>query len=197
MNNEKASQQSSPVAEPREQLKTLLSYVEERAEDVLRKHGSLYPALYAISTEGVCLYVAPSFEEHEKEAHAETVKLICAAHGAFVAVVATEAWGLFAKHGERLDLKLRPSESPERKEFVSLVGEALGGAFENRLLPILRDHRGRFSCLGKSDVLPPRPVLGRFANLLPQTMPTEADRALARVMLESRGIVIDRESPEG
>ena len=34
MNNEKASQQSSPVAEPRDQLNTLLSYVEERAQDV-------------------------------------------------------------------------------------------------------------------------------------------------------------------
>jgi hypothetical protein len=197
MNNEKASQQSSPVAEPREQLKTLLSYVEERAEDVLRQYGRLHPALYAVSPEGLCLHVARSLEDSEKDAFANDVRLICRAHGATVAALVTEAWVVFAKPGDDLGLQPRPAQSPQRREYVSLIGETLGGAFENRLLPIRRDRHGRFSGLGRSQTLPLRPVVGRFSNLLQQTTPTEADRALARVMLQGRGIVIDKESPKG
>ena len=167
--------------------------MEARAQDVLRKHGRLHPALYAISPEGLCLYIAPSLEESKKDAHAENARLICAAHGAVVAVLATEAWVLFAKSGELADLKTRPSQSPRRKEFVSLIGEALG-TYQNRLLPILRDNRGRFSCLGKSQVLPPKPVVGRYSSLLPHTPLPQESRAILTLLLEHRGLVIRKEA---
>jgi hypothetical protein len=109
---------------------------------------------------------------------------ICGAHGAVVAVLATEAWVRFAKPGERLDLQPRPAQSPDRKEYVSLLGEALGGTYQNRLLPILRDNRGRFSCLGKSKVLPPEPVVGRYASLLPRTPLPQEGRAIVNLLLE-------------
>jgi hypothetical protein len=193
MNNDTSSQQSADLQRRREQLEGLLSYVEARAQDVLRKHGHLHPALYAISPEGLCLYIAPSLEDAEKDAHAENVRLICAAHGAVVAVLATEAWVLFAKSVELAGLKTRPAQSPDRKEYVSLIGEALGGTYQNRLLPILRDNRGRFSCLGKSKVLPPKPVVGRYASLLPHSpLPQEA-RAIVTLLLERRGLVIHKE----
>lgn len=193
MNNDTSSQQPADLQRRREQLDGLLSYVEARAQDVLRKHGHLHPALYAISPEGLCLYIAPSLEDAEKDAHAENVRLICGAHGAVVAVLVTEAWVRFAKRGERLDLQPRPAQSPDRKEYVSLIGEALGGTYQNRLLPILRDNRGRFSCLGKSKVLPPEPVVGRYASLLPHSpLPQEA-RAIVNLLLERRGLVIRKE----
>lgn len=193
MNNDTSSQQSADLQRRREQLDGLLSYVEARAQDVLRKHGHLHPALYAISPESLCLYIAPSLEESEKDAHADNARLICGAHGAEVAVLATEAWVLFAKSGELADLKTRPAQSPDRKEYVSLIGEALGGTYQNRLLPILRDNRGRFSCLGKSKVLPPEPVVGRYASLLPHSpLPQEA-RAIVNLLLERRGLVIHKE----
>jgi hypothetical protein len=193
MSNDTSSQQPAELQRRRKQLDGLLSYVEARAQDVLRKHGHLHPALYAISPEGLCLYIAPSLEDAEKDAHAENVRLICGAHGAVVAVLATEAWVRFARPGERLDLQPRPAQSPDRKEYVSLLGEALGGTYQNRLLPILRDHRGRFSCLGTSKVLPPEPVVGRYASLLPHSpLPQEA-RAIVNLLLERRGLVIRKE----
>jgi hypothetical protein len=193
MNNDTSSQQSADLQRRREQLGGLLAYMESRAQDVLRKHGHLHPALYAISPEGLCLYIAPSLKDAEKDAHAENVRLICGAHGAEVAVLATEAWVLFAKSGELADFKTRPAQSPDRKEFVSLIGEALGSTYQNRLLPILRDNRGRFSCLGKSQVLPPKPVVGRYASLLPHSpLPQEA-RAIVNLLLERRGLVIHKE----
>ena len=74
-----------------------------------------------------------------------------------------------------------------------MLGESLGGTYQNRLLPILRDHRGRFSCLGKSKVLPPEPVVGRYASLLPHSpLPQEA-RAIVNLLLERRGLVIHKE----
>jgi hypothetical protein len=193
MNDDTSAQLSAVLQRRREQLDRLLSYVEARAQDVLRKHGRLHPALYTISPEGLGLYIAPSLEEWEKDAHADNARLICGAQGAEVAVLATEAWVRFAKIGERLDLQPRPSQSPDRTEYVSLIGEALGGTYQNRLLPILRDNRGRFSCLGKSKVLLPKPVVGRYASLLPHTpLPQEA-RALAALLLERRGLVIRKE----
>ena len=193
MNNDTSFQQSADLQRRREQLDGLLSYVEARAQDVLRKHGHLHPALYAISPEGLCLYIAPSLKESEKDAHAENARLICVAHGAEVAVLATEAWVRFAKLGEPLDLQPRPSQSSDRKEFVSLIGEALG-TYQNRLLPILRDNRGRFSCLGKSKVLPPEPVVGRYASLLPHSPLPQESRAIVILLLERRGLVIRKEA---
>ena len=193
MNNDTSSQQSSDLQRRREQLDGLLSYVEARAQDVLRKYGHLHPALYAISPESLCLYIAPSLEESEKDAHADNARLICGALGAEVAVLATEALVLFAKSGELADLKTRPAQSPYRKEFVSLIGEALG-TYQNRLLPILRDNRGRFSCLGKSKVLPPEPVVGRYASLLPHSPLPQESRAIVILLLERRGLVIRKEA---
>ena len=46
MNNDTSFQQSADLQRRREQLDGLLSYVEARAQDVLRKHGRLHPALY-------------------------------------------------------------------------------------------------------------------------------------------------------
>ena len=66
MNNDTSFQQSADLQRRREQLGGLLSYVEARAQDVLRKHGRLHPALYAISPEGLCLYIAPSLEESDR-----------------------------------------------------------------------------------------------------------------------------------
>ena len=108
-------------------------------------------------------------------------------------MLATEAWVLFAKSAELADLKTRPSQSPRRREYVSLIGEALGGTYHNRLLPILRDNRGRFSCLGTSNVLPPKPVVGRYSSLLPHTPLPQESRAIVTLLLERRGLVIRKE----
>ena len=74
-----------------------------------------------------------------------------------------------------------------------MIGEALGGTYQNRLLPILRDNRGRFSCLGTSTVLPPEPVVGRYASLLPHSPLPQKARAIVTLLLKRRGLVIHKD----
>jgi hypothetical protein len=83
--------------------------------------------------------------------------------------------------------------SPARRPcgYLSLIGTALGGIHANRLLPILRNRSGRFSGLDTAVSLAPKPVVARYASLLPQTPPTAEDRDIARRLLACRGLVIN------
>ena len=190
MNNDTSPEQSSAAAQRREQLDALLSHVQDRAQDVLREHGQLFPTLCALHDEGIGVYTANSMEEAESDTHAEDVRLICAALGASVAVLALQVWARVVKRGKRLGLQSNPSLFADRKEYISLIGSALGGVYKNRLVPVLRDRDARFSGLGTSALKAAKPVVGRYANLLPQSPPSAEDRELARRLLACRGLVI-------
>ncbi|HEY5480209.1 MAG TPA: hypothetical protein VIL39_01885 [Verrucomicrobiae bacterium] len=174
----------------REQLDKLFLDVASRAHGVMHRDGRLSPTLFAVSPGGLSVYApGPVNEAPEKNDFAAVARLICAAQAVTAVVLAVEAWVLEAKPGQRLDLFTRPSQSPDRKEYLCLCGEAFGSIYQQKLLPILRDHRDRFSCLGTSKILPPEPTAGRFANLLPQTHLNDDVRAFAALMLKSRGLV--------
>ena len=81
-----------------------------------------------------------------------------------------------------------PSESPRRKEFIVLCGEAAGGHSQQRWVPIIRDGQGRFSCLGAVVEPPAEPAEGPPTHLLPEVPPTQGVRALANSMLKVRGL---------
>lgn len=181
----------------REQLDKLFLDVESRAHGVMCRDGRLSPTLFAVSPGGLSVYApGPVNEVPEKNDFAAVARLICAAQAVTAVVLAVEAWVLEAKPGQRLDLFTRPSQSPDRKEHLCLLGESQGDTCQQKLLPILRDPRGRFACLGLAKVLPPDPGTGRFGCLLPQTPLTEEVRAFAASMLESRGLVL-AEAPHG
>jgi hypothetical protein len=181
----------------REQLDKLFIEVESHARGVMRRDGRLSPTLFAVSPGGLSVYApGPVNEVPEKNDLAAIARLICAARAVTAVVLAIEAWGLEAKPGRRLDLFTRPSQSPHRKEYLCLLGESQGGDCQQKLLPILRDRRGRFACLGMAKALPPDPAEGRFSHLLPQTPLTEEVRVFVASMLESRGLGL-AESPLG
>jgi len=92
MNNENSTQKPSAAAQRRAQLDALLSHVQDRAQALLREHGQLFPTLCALHDEGIGVYTANSMEEAESDTHAEDVRLICAALGASVAVLALQVW---------------------------------------------------------------------------------------------------------
>src|ERR1035441_7037257 len=193
MNEDPSSSEPSRNANlnAREQLDKLFLDVESRAHGVMRRDGRLSPKLFTVSSEGLSIYApGPLNEVSEKNDFAAIARLICAAQRAVAAVLAIEAWVLEAKPGERLDLFMRPSQSAHRREYICLIGEALHSIHQQKFLPIFRDRRGRFSCLGTAKVLPPDPVEVRFGNLLPQTPLTDEVRAFATSMLESRGLVL-------
>lgn len=183
---------SNPPSDPpdeRAQLTTFLQWIEPQVEQVLRQAGDMNPTLHVISAQGLHLFSpGPLNEEAEKNEFAGLARLICAAHDARMVVLAMQTWVVQARSDEPLDLHTKPSESPHRKEYLYLMGEARGGIHAHVLLPILRDRRGRFSCLGSNRVELHEPAEGRFAHLLPQSTVTEEVRAFAAAMLEQQGV---------
>jgi hypothetical protein len=156
----------------------------------------LFPSLFAASPQGLFLFGSePVSEELEKKEFSTDARLVCTAQAATAVVVAVEAWVLEARRGERLPPGMRPSESPRRKECIVLSGEAVGGLYRQRLAPILRDGRGRFSGLGPATAPPPGPPEGPLARLLPEAPPTPEVRAFASSLLQARGVNLVEASP--
>ena len=191
MKNELSPEQFSAAAPRREQLDALLSHAQACAQVVLREHGQLFPTLCALHVEGLGVYIANTPDEAEDASYPEDLRLICSALGATVAVLVLQVWARVVERGEPLGLQPRPSLCSDRKEYLSLIGTALGGIHANRLLPILRNRSGRFSGLDTAVSLAPKPVVARYASPLPQTPPTAEDRDIARRLLACRGLVIN------
>ena len=174
---------------PRTQLESLLDPALEHAEDAMREDGALSPALFVASPEGLFLLGSGPWEDlQQKDNFVANARLLCAAHAATAVVLAYETWGGEAGPGERLLPDAPPSESPRRKEFIVLSGEAAGGHSQQRWVPILRDGQGRFSCLRAVVVPPAKPAEGPPTHLLPEVPPTQEVRALAKSMLKVRGL---------
>lgn len=74
-------------------------------------------------------------------------------------------------------------------------GEAVGGFYRQRLAPILRDGRGRFSGFGSATAPPPEPPEGPLARLLREAPPTPEVRAFASALLKDRGVNLVEASP--
>ncbi len=191
--NTKSSAPANPPTDPapdtRVELAAILQWIEPQAEQVLREAGDMNPTLHVISAQGLHLFSpGPLNDKAEKNEFAGLARLICAAHDARMVVLAMQTWVVQARSDEPLDLHTKPSESPHRKEYLYLMGEASGGIHAHVLLPILRDQRGRFSCLGSNRVELHEPAEGRFSRLLPQSPVTEEVRAFAAAMLEQQGV---------
>ncbi len=175
---------------PQAQLDSLLDLAQEHAEDAMREDGALTPALFVASPEGLFLLGSGPWEDpQQKHDFVANARLLCVAHAATaVVVLAYETWWDEAGPGERLLPDVPPSESPRRKEFIVLSGEAVGGFHKRRLRLILRDQSGRFSGLGTAIVPPPNPPEGPLARLLPEAPPTPQVRAFASSLLKARGV---------
>ena len=155
----------------------------------MREEGALLPSIFAASPDGLFLLGSkPVNQELEKPEFATDARLICTAQAATAVVLAVEACVLEARPGEPRPPGMRSSESPRRKECIVLSGEAVGGFYRQRLAPILRDGRGRFSGLGPAFVPPPDPPDGPLARLLPGAPPTPEVRAFAASLLKARGV---------
>ncbi len=173
--------------------------VESQVEPVMRKAGHLPPTLWVRGSAGLFRFAPGALhEEAEENNFAALARLICAAHDARLAVLAIETWIVEALPGEPLVPNLRPAESPRRKDYIFLMGEARGGVPHHVMLPILRDRRGRFSCFGVNRKESQHRAEGRFANLLPPSPVTEEVRLFAAALSAQRGLAAMRISvPSG
>ena len=171
-------------------LDDLLTHAEQYAGFNLRCRGVLPGTLFLVGPKGPAVFMPSALTtEAAKDAFASDARLLSTAHGATAAVMALEAWARMAEPGVPLDPNQRPSQSPDRREVVTLVGET-AGRYQVRVLPILRDAAGVFTGFGVANVHRCDHIEGRFAQLLPAQPPTAAEQARAQVELRARGIVM-------
>jgi hypothetical protein len=171
-----------------ETLDDLLAQAAHYAEFCMRNSGKMAPTLFLIGADGPLMFVPASLvDASEKDAFANTARLVCIAHAATVTVMALEAWMKTASPGEKIDMTEPPSESFDRQEVIVLMGESHGGQ-KQKFLPIIRHDNGKFFNLGETTVPGMDKMEGRFAQILPPKMPDGEMRLLAQTMLKVKGV---------
>jgi hypothetical protein len=177
------------------QLKTpddLLAQAAHYAEFCMRNSGKMAPTLFLIGADGPLMFVPASLvDDDEKDAFANTARLVCIAHAATVTVMALGAWMKTATPGEKMDMTEPPSEAFDRQEVIVLMGESHSGR-KQKFLPIIRSGNGKFFNLGETTIPDMDKMEGRFAQILPPNVATVEHRALAQAMLKVKGVNITK-----
>ena len=156
----------------------------------MRNSGKMSPTLFLIGADGPLMFVPASLADaNEKDAFANTARLVCIAHAATVIVMALEAWMKTATPGEKMDMTEPPSEAFDRQEVIVLMGESHTGQ-KQKFLPIIRSGNGKFFNLGETTVPGLDKMTGRFAQILPPKVATAENRALAQAMLKVKGVTV-------
>ena len=169
-------------------LDQLMSQAVDYAEQQMRELGCLDATLIISSPEGRLMMPAGhTGTVAAKDEFASVARLFCIAHAATLAVLVVEAWVVMGKDGQPADRSVPPSLSPDRQEFVVVLGEATG-VEKQSLHPILRTETGEFKGFGHAILLPPCPADGRFARLLPVRTPRKGERKIAESLLKSMGV---------
>jgi hypothetical protein len=179
-----------PVPQP-SQLKTLddlLAQAAHYAEFCMRNSGKMPPTLFLIGTDGPLMFLPESLADStDKDTFANTARLMCIGYAATACVMALEVWAKFATPGEKLDETEPPSESFDRREFVTLMGEDRTGQ-KQKFLPIIRSGNGKFFGFNDDETPVMDSMTGRFAQILSPKEPDEQMRLLAKTMLKVKGV---------
>jgi hypothetical protein len=171
-----------------ETLDDLLAQAEHYAGFCMRNSGKMSPTLFLIGADGPLMFVPASLVgASEKDAFANTARLMCIAHGATAVVMMLEAWMKSATPGEKLDMTEPPSEAFDRQEVIVLMGESHTGQ-KQKFLPIIRSDNGKFFNLGETTVPGMDKMEGRFAQILPPKVPDGEMQLLAQTMLKVKGV---------
>ena len=184
---------------PYSQFKTLddiLAEAARYAEFCMRKSGRMTPTLFLICPGGPLIFVPENLEgQTDKDEFANTSRLICIAHAATACVLAMEVWAKFAQPGERLDETEPPSESFDRREFVTFMGE--DRAVQKQIfLPIIRSGNGRFFGFNDAESPDMNGMTGRFAQILSPKAPGAQMQLLAITMLNVKGVKTIKLAPQ-
>ena len=171
-----------------ESLDDLLAQAAHYAQFCMRNSGKMSPTLFLIGADGPLMFVTASLvDANEKDAFANTARLVCIAHAATVCVMALEAWMKTATPGEKMDMTEPPSEALDRQEVIVLMGESRDGQ-KQKFLPIIRHDNGKFFNLGETTVPDMDRMEGRFAQILPPKVADDQMRLLAKTMLKVKGV---------
>ena len=180
-----------------EDLDDLLVWGAHYAEYWMRSAGKMPPTLFLIGAKGPVVFMPDSLANgREKDDFAAIARLLCVAFAATAVVMALEAWMKIAKANEQLDLTEPPSEAFDREEAIVLMGESPTG-HQQKFLPIVRSGNGKFFGFGEYAGPTVDSMGGRFAQLLPPTAPTAEHRAIAKAMLQAKGVHVGKPGNQG
>ncbi len=179
----------SPAIPPKD-LESLVAQAAHYAEWMMRTSGSVPPTLMAHTPEGFILFTPSRLDsEAAKDDFARTGRLIAIGYRAAAVVMILESWATFAARPGAPLPKGRPSQSPDRKEIVAVMGESRDGRAQQFLF-IQRDAAGKFTGFGTS-LLPQFDKLeGRFAGMIPPNAPTDEDTRKAQALLAAMGVTV-------
>jgi len=157
----------------------------------MRDHGEIEPTLFMKGAAGNGRFTVPHLPDEEaKDEFAKLAHLACVAHGADAVVFVSEAWMSKMIQDGELDLSVPPSQAPDRREAVVLMGQICGRYVQKPLL-IERNRAGEYQGLVPGEVVEGDAAIGRFAHFLPSEKPDETTRELATEMLRQMSIVAE------
>ena len=115
---------TNPDPKSREDLETLIDQSRHYAKHMLQKTGCVPPTLMALTPEGLMMFVPSELEDTDaKDKFANTGRLLAVGYKASAVVMILESWATFPKRPGLPLPEGPPSQSPDRKEVVVLMGE--------------------------------------------------------------------------
>lgn len=178
-----------------ETLHDLLKQAEHYAEASMLCKDGVPLSLMILGAEGLMVHATDEQDsEEQKNRFGSIARVAAAACKATSLAVVAESWlsGLDARAHDETAGTINPSEAPDRKEVVMVIGQSRNANI-TRFLFIERDSLGAFTGFGPS-LLPDMDAVpeGRFAHLMPAREPNDQDALVAFQALQSVGIKIQR-----
>lgn len=125
-------------------------------------------------------------DDNAKAIFASEFRTLCIAEDALAVVCIAEIW---ISPPDSVEKNIRPSEHPDRREYVMISIERRGTPGELNLYPIIREGSAR-PRLGECQNYPFNDLTGQFAQFLPAKPPTEGQRIIAAASLKRNGHIV-------
>jgi len=162
-------------------IESLRTCLRIKLDETFGRDGRLPATFICCGRKKATTVIAPHLPDPAaKDKFVEDFRLLCTAEDALAAVSMFEIW-MSPPDGQCL----RPSEHPDRREFVIVSIELPGNRGEISLYPIIREGKA------KPRLGPPQtfsePNQGRLSQFLPAKPPTEGERIIADALLKRNG----------
>ncbi len=171
-------------------LNSLIAQAKIYSKHMMEATGSVPPTLMALTPEGFMMFVPASVaNENEKDQFANAGRLLAVGYNATAVAMILESWITFAtRPGQPLDVT-PPSQSPDRKEVIVIMGETRESCAQQFLF-IQRNSSGKFTGFGTSLLPQFDDMQGRFAQMMPPKVPGENEVFMARSLLTAMGVKV-------
>ena len=162
-------------------IESIRAYLRIKLDGTFGENGRLPATFICFGREKLTTVIAPHLPDPTtKDKFVEDFRLLCTAEDALAAVSMMEIWMCPPD-----TQGLRPSEHPDRREFVIVSLELPGNRGEVSLYPIIRDGAAK-PRLGEPQIFPEQNQ-GRLSQFLPAKPPTEGERIIAAAGLKRNG----------